>query len=125
MSTCPSCGGILGRDCWNPQECAQITAQMRQEERSSNPDRDDLLMALREIAAYQRRKPGGAKGSYMRGYDIGFNNAGLVAAGIAEAAIAKVLGDRSASAGSDAAQVAGDRSRDDPSPPLPTQGQET
>lgn len=31
MSTCPSCGGILGRDCWNPQECAEITAQIWQE----------------------------------------------------------------------------------------------
>ena len=28
MSTCPSCGGILGRDCFNPQECAWITQSM-------------------------------------------------------------------------------------------------
>lgn len=25
MSLCPSCGGVLGRDCYNPQDCAQIT----------------------------------------------------------------------------------------------------
>lgn len=26
--TCPSCGGQIGRDCFNPQECAEITADM-------------------------------------------------------------------------------------------------
>ena len=25
---CQSCGGVLGRDCFNPQECAEITADM-------------------------------------------------------------------------------------------------
>lgn len=28
MRSCPSCGGIIGRDCFNPIECAQITASM-------------------------------------------------------------------------------------------------
>ena len=28
MSVCNSCGGIIGRDCFNPQECAWITQQM-------------------------------------------------------------------------------------------------
>lgn len=28
MTTCASCGGLIGRDCWNPQECAEITASM-------------------------------------------------------------------------------------------------
>ncbi len=28
MSVCHSCGGIIGRDCFNPQECAWITQQM-------------------------------------------------------------------------------------------------
>lgn len=28
MSTCPGCGGVVGRDCWNPQECAWITRDM-------------------------------------------------------------------------------------------------
>lgn len=31
MATCPSCGGIIGRDCFNPVECAQITASMNQQ----------------------------------------------------------------------------------------------
>jgi len=25
MSDCPSCGGVLGIDCFNPQECMEIT----------------------------------------------------------------------------------------------------
>lgn len=28
MQHCPSCGGILGRDCFNPVECASITNSM-------------------------------------------------------------------------------------------------
>lgn len=28
MRSCPSCGGIIGRDCFNPIECAQITASI-------------------------------------------------------------------------------------------------
>ncbi len=27
MKNCPSCGGIIGQDCFNPDECAQITQQ--------------------------------------------------------------------------------------------------
>lgn len=27
MSTCQSCGGVIGRDCFNPDECAWITQQ--------------------------------------------------------------------------------------------------
>jgi len=26
MGTCPSCGGVLGRDCFNPEECATIAS---------------------------------------------------------------------------------------------------
>lgn len=29
MAQCPSCGGILGRDCFNPIECAQISHSMQ------------------------------------------------------------------------------------------------
>lgn len=28
MATCNSCGGAIGRDCFNPPECAEITRQM-------------------------------------------------------------------------------------------------
>jgi len=27
MSNCPSCGGVINRDCFNPTECAQISLQ--------------------------------------------------------------------------------------------------
>lgn len=27
MATCNSCGGVIGRDCFNPEECAWITHQ--------------------------------------------------------------------------------------------------
>lgn len=29
---CQSCGGIVGRDCFNPDECAWITMQMQAED---------------------------------------------------------------------------------------------
>lgn len=28
---CASCGGVIGRDCFNPQECMQITQQMAEQ----------------------------------------------------------------------------------------------
>lgn len=28
MAQCPSCGGTIGRDCFNPNECAEITRSM-------------------------------------------------------------------------------------------------
>lgn len=31
MALCPSCGGVVGRDCFNTQECAWITAQMERQ----------------------------------------------------------------------------------------------
>lgn len=31
LNTCPHCGGALGRDCFNVQECGEITASMAQE----------------------------------------------------------------------------------------------
>jgi hypothetical protein len=31
MSECHGCGGVIGRDCFNPQECEQITRQMAEE----------------------------------------------------------------------------------------------
>lgn len=29
--TCPSCGGILGRECFNPEECAWIAQRQEAE----------------------------------------------------------------------------------------------
>lgn len=41
---CQSCGGILGRDCFNPVECAEITRRMEAE--INNPDYAQLLGEL-------------------------------------------------------------------------------
>lgn len=30
---CPSCGGVIGRDCFNPRECAMIEHQMESDQR--------------------------------------------------------------------------------------------
>lgn len=31
MSNCPGCGGVIGRDCFNTQECVAITRQMAEQ----------------------------------------------------------------------------------------------
>lgn len=37
MSICHACGGVIGRDCWNPQECAEITSQIQMEQTLAGP----------------------------------------------------------------------------------------
>lgn len=32
MTTCPTCGGTIGVDCFNPEECAYITEAMNREQ---------------------------------------------------------------------------------------------
>jgi hypothetical protein len=40
MTWCPSCGGIIGRECFNPDECALIAEQMQQDaERAAYEER--------------------------------------------------------------------------------------
>lgn len=60
---CPSCGGAIGRDCFNPQECAEITRQM--DYVAGMEDAKDAvnteLMRLRSAVAYCRmrlKRPG-------------------------------------------------------------------
>lgn len=31
MRTCPSCGGVIGRDCFNPVECAHISNSIQED----------------------------------------------------------------------------------------------
>lgn len=31
MAICPGCGGVLGRDCWNAEDCLMIAQQMEQD----------------------------------------------------------------------------------------------
>jgi Lar family restriction alleviation protein len=50
-----------------------------------------LEEVLGKIASFVRMKPGAEPGSYQRGYDIGFNNAGLVASGLARSVLSVPL----------------------------------
>ncbi len=53
MRTCPSCGGIVGRDCFNPIECAMIGhAQEQQRMRVMQDliDSNNRLIKLQERA---------------------------------------------------------------------------
>jgi len=36
VSWCPSCGGVVGRDCFNPEECAWISQQMAAQQALEN-----------------------------------------------------------------------------------------
>lgn len=55
MRTCPECGGVIGRDCFNPVECAQIGEQQRQqaEQQNEHPSQIEELEAdlARHVAA--------------------------------------------------------------------------
>ena len=57
---------------------------------SSEAQTKSLIEALEKIASFQRARPSGAPGSYQRGYDGGFNNAGLFAAEIARSALSAI-----------------------------------
>lgn len=60
MSSCHSCGGIIGRDCWNPQECAEITERMAMEATQPDPDPSPTNTAGLEVVAWEARlKPDG------------------------------------------------------------------
>lgn len=56
MSTCPGCGGIVGRDCYNPVECQQIARdmQMNEWERQSA----EVALTPAEAAALARIREG-------------------------------------------------------------------
>lgn len=73
-----------------------------------------LVEGLERIASFQRARPTGDPGSYQRGYDIGFNNSGLVAAGIARTALQSARGEgegRLRGSGGALADVAAERQR--------------
>jgi hypothetical protein len=52
MSVCRGCGGVVGRDCWNPQECEWISRDMevnyRQGEIARQSEYDNAMKALEE-----------------------------------------------------------------------------
>lgn len=54
--SCPSCGGALGRDCWNPGECAMITADMAsQQHLQGYTYSQDVITRLHERAESYRQ----------------------------------------------------------------------
>jgi uncharacterized protein YceH (UPF0502 family) len=52
MATCNGCGGVVGRDCWNPVECEQIANQMEQNKHYSLEQR---VQSLEQELAELRR----------------------------------------------------------------------
>lgn len=66
--TCGSCGGVIGQDCFNPEECALITQQMAAQFRDEWPEsarlakramdeRDDARQAARWMLPFLVNEP--------------------------------------------------------------------
>jgi hypothetical protein len=51
MSTCPSCGGIIGRDCFNPEECAWITQQQANQCEAAQYSAEEAHHSLQQLKA--------------------------------------------------------------------------
>lgn len=76
MSTCQACGGVIGRDCFNPQECMDITRDMA--DRYSAAERDshslrgelqhlrDRIEGMNELFSDIRKAVGGNSGGVNR-----------------------------------------------------------
>jgi len=41
--TCNSCGGVIGRDCFNPQECAAIAHDQQMQAQYASQTNDQIL----------------------------------------------------------------------------------
>ena len=77
---CHSCGGVVGRDCFNPQECEWISQRMQAEyecQQQMQPEIDALKevvdrmeRALYKIATH-RNTFSGPSLDYMQGYRDG------------------------------------------------------
>jgi hypothetical protein len=51
MSTCQSCGGIIGRDCFNPEECAWITQQQANQCEAAQYNAEEAQHSLQQLKA--------------------------------------------------------------------------
>lgn len=50
MTTCHGCGGVIGRDCFNPAECEEITRDMARKYQEQDHDTSDALrQRIREL----------------------------------------------------------------------------
>lgn len=52
---CPSCGGIVGRDCFNPEECAWILREMQSEMDRDRGAREQEIHDARYIDHLEHR----------------------------------------------------------------------
>lgn len=50
MATCHGCGGVIGRDCFNPQECEMITRSMANQYQNQ-PDYEGHIHSLEQSLA--------------------------------------------------------------------------
>jgi len=59
INICDSCGGVIGRDCFNPIECAQITANLNnyQEQPVFDNKFKEAVELLRSLADIQNGAP--------------------------------------------------------------------
>jgi hypothetical protein len=58
MSTCRACGGVIGRDCFNPQECEWITESMQRESQQQEAIQIARVVAaeaIEELNCHQRQ----------------------------------------------------------------------
>lgn len=46
--SCPGCGGIVGQDCWNPQECEWISRDMASRQ-AAQSEMEPLLLQIAEL----------------------------------------------------------------------------
>lgn len=59
MGICQGCGGVLGRDCWNQEDCMMISRQMQDERHYDAYEqlmKQPLLQTLVEIVRYKFRR---------------------------------------------------------------------
>jgi hypothetical protein len=60
--TCSSCGGVVGRDCFNPQECAEISAMQAMQAQKQAMDAEFHINKLYELCESQATEDTGTRG---------------------------------------------------------------
>jgi hypothetical protein len=51
MAICPSCEGVIGRDCFNPEECMWITRQQASSAEAAQQNEEELRHILQQLKA--------------------------------------------------------------------------
>jgi len=76
MSTCQSCGGIIGRDCFNPEECAWITQQQANQCEAAQYNAEEAHHSLQQLKAeiaaiateFDTLGPGSCGGEHLKSF---------------------------------------------------------